>query len=166
MSCLAGVLAEQGKLEEAEKLLKRATAIMDETLSPIHPHRADCLRNGGEFYRQKGDRDRAEEFFQQSLAAWAKTPAKTIREARTHFLLGRLYAEQKTSADAERCYQRALEAYQEAIGTMIHPEIAQVLEAQAGVYRATERTQQADKLVRQAIEIRNEHAKNNPIPNE
>lgn len=112
LSCLASILTDQGKLEEAEKLLKRATEIMDKKLAPSHPHRADCLRNWGEFYRRKGDRDQAEVYFKKSLAAWAKNPAKTIRGARTHFFLGRLYADQKKWVEAERCYQQALEDYQ------------------------------------------------------
>ncbi|MCI0641779.1 MAG: tetratricopeptide repeat protein [Gemmataceae bacterium] len=154
---------EEGKLDEAAAAFEQAMAIFQKRkLSAAQPMVADCLRNLGELHRLRKQYAEGEQRFRESLAGWEKSVLKVPREAKTHFKLAMLYADQKRWKEAEAGFQKSLEVYDKAIGAA-HPDIAEVLEQYALSLQETGRRGEAREMQARAKNMRAEHARANGL---
>jgi tetratricopeptide (TPR) repeat protein len=62
-----------GRLAEAEPLYRRALAIYEQVLGPMHPHTATSLVNLAALLQATGNFTEAEPLFRRALAIWEKT---------------------------------------------------------------------------------------------
>src|SRR5437588_12845906 len=65
---LAFLYERQGKYDDAEPLYKRALAICEEVLGPIHPSTATSVNNLAFLYNSQGKYDDAEPLYKRALA--------------------------------------------------------------------------------------------------
>ena len=69
---LAGLLRDQGKLDEAEPLFKEAVAVNKKVHGDEHPNVAAGIWNFAALVVQQGDRTEATRLWQQALAIYEK----------------------------------------------------------------------------------------------
>ncbi|KAN0070367.1 TPR-like protein [Elaphomyces granulatus] len=113
-----GVLyADQGKLDEAEKMYQRALQGKEKAWGPDHTSTLDTVNNLGTLYADQGKLDEAEKMYQRALQgkekAWGPDHISTLNTVNN---LGLLYADQGKLDEAEKMYQRALQGYEKAWG--------------------------------------------------
>jgi len=108
---------DQGRLEDAEMMYKRALAGYEKALGSDHTSTLDTVTNLGVLYAYLGRFRDAEEMYDRALAGCEKAlgpyHASTLC---TVYNLGSLYGEQGRLEDAEKMYNRALAGYEKAWG--------------------------------------------------
>jgi tetratricopeptide (TPR) repeat protein len=105
---LGNVYANQGKLEEAEELYRRALAGNEKNLGPDHTSTLATVHKLGNLYADQGKLEEAEELYQRALAGKEKNLGPDHTSALdTVQRLGNLYADQGKLAEAEESHQRA-----------------------------------------------------------
>lgn len=72
LESIAGLCRDQGRLDEAERLYRRALAILEKAVAPEDPRIADILENLTILLYERGREDEARGLFDR---------AKTVREA-------------------------------------------------------------------------------------
>src|SRR6266576_506723 len=109
--------ADQGKLDEAEKMYQRALQGKEKAWGPDHTSTLNTVNNLGVLYANQGKLDEAEKMYQRALQgyekAWGPDHTSTLNTVNN---LGRLYADQGKLDEAEKMYQRALQGKEKALG--------------------------------------------------
>ncbi|PQE09025.1 Kinesin light chain protein [Rutstroemia sp. NJR-2017a BBW] len=114
---LGDLYANQGKLDEAEKMYQRALEGNEKALGTDHTSTLNTVNNLGSLYANQGKLDEAEKMYQQALKGEGKAlGADHISTLSTVNNLGILYADQGKLDEAEKMYQRALEGKGKALG--------------------------------------------------
>lgn len=108
--CTLGVLfADQGKLDNAERMYLHALAEYEKVLGPDHLSTLDIINNLGNLYKRQDKLDDAERMHLRALVgkqkAWGPDHTSTMDTVNN---LGILYRRQGKLDDAEWMYQRAL----------------------------------------------------------
>ncbi|KAN0072275.1 HET domain containing protein [Elaphomyces granulatus] len=114
---LGDLYADQGKLDEAEKMYQRALQGYEKALGPDHTSTLLTVNNLGNLYADQGKLDEAEKMYQRALQGYEKAlgPDHTST-LDTVNNLGLLYVDQGKLDEAEKMYQRALQGYEKALG--------------------------------------------------
>ena len=116
LHALASIVATRD-FEEGGRLLMRALEIRRATLPANDPVLAQNLSSLANYYRRRGEYDRARETYQQALAVWP-----TVQDRRHPIAItilndyGSLLAELNQHADAERLQREAIEAGRQVLG--------------------------------------------------
>src|ERR1700722_15486107 len=114
---LGCLYADQGKLDEAEKMYQRALQGYEKAWGPDHTSTLDTVNNLGLLYMRQGKLDEAEKMYQRALQgkekAWGPDHTSTLDTVNN---LGLLYADQGKLDEAEKMYQRALQGKEKAWG--------------------------------------------------
>ncbi|KAN0071560.1 HET domain containing protein [Elaphomyces granulatus] len=117
LHCLGLLYANQGKLDEAEKMYQRALQGKEKAWGLDHTSTLDTVNNLGLLYVGQGKLDEAEKMYQRALQgkekAWGLDHTSTLNTVNN---LGLLYADQGKPDEAEKMYQRALQGYEKALG--------------------------------------------------
>ncbi|KAH8821335.1 hypothetical protein F5884DRAFT_816866 [Xylogone sp. PMI_703] len=114
---LGDLYADQGKLDEAEKMYQRALQGRERSLGPDHASTLNTVNNLGLVYADQGKLDEAEKMYQRALQGRKRTlgpdHASTLNTVNN---LGRLYKMQNKLDEAEKMHQRALQGKENAFG--------------------------------------------------
>ncbi|KAN0072353.1 hypothetical protein V8E54_009282 [Elaphomyces granulatus] len=114
---LGNLYADQGKLDEAEKVYQRALQRYEKAWGPGHTSTLDTVNNFGLLYKSQGKLDEAEKMYQRALQgyekAWGPDHTSTLDTVNN---LGDLYTSQGKLDEAEKMCQRALQGYEKAWG--------------------------------------------------
>lgn len=147
-------LFNEGKIDEALPLAKRAVKISEKEFGSNHQVVADVRSNLAELYIQKHEYDEAESNYKRTLSIYEKTfGADNLLVAKT---LERLAFLRLANRDFERSaelYQRALSIKEKTLGAE-HEEVEQSLMNLAEVYRKTRERDKAKPLYQRAVAIR------------
>src|SRR5467141_734943 len=148
-----GVLyADQGKLDEAEKMYQRALQAKEKALGPDHTSILLTVNNLGLLYADQGKLDEAEKMYQRALQGKEKAlgPDHTSTLLTVNNL-GNLYANQGKLDEAEKMYQRALQGKEKALG----PDHTSTLDTvnNLGLLYATQgKLDEAEKMCHRAMQ--------------
>jgi len=119
MHMLGYLYADQGKLEEAEKMYSRALVGKEKAWGPDHTSTLDTVNNLGNLYKSQGKLEEAEKMYSRALVgkekAWGPDHTSTLSTVNN---LGLLYADQGKLEEAEKMYERALRGYEIALGSI------------------------------------------------
>lgn len=150
---IAATYNMQGKMLEAEPVIRRAIAIYETKLSPTHPNLGRALGVAAAIARGLADDAEAERLSRRvvdiQLAAHGK---QHVDYARALLQLASAYAQRDDWSRAEPLVNQSLEAYGAAVGKE-HPEYATAMVYLATVYQNTRRLAEAERLLMQARRV-------------
>jgi len=124
-----------------------------------HPDTAYSAVRLASFYQKRGNREKAEEYFNRARDILEALPSSPDF-ARTLCGLARIYADQGKSTDAESLFKKALAIQEKSIPH--HPDIADTLDSYADLLSKTGRSPAADQMRNRAEKIRLSHSEANP----
>ena len=114
---LGNLYANQGKMEEAEAMYRRALKGYEKACGPEHTSTLDMINNLGALYADQGKMEEAEIMYQQALngyeKAWGPKHTSTLDTVNN---LANLYKSQGKMEEAEVMYRRALKGCEKAWG--------------------------------------------------
>ncbi|KAJ5738113.1 hypothetical protein N7493_001268 [Penicillium malachiteum] len=117
LNSLGLLYSDQGKLQEAEEMFRRALAGREKALGPHHTSTLHTVNNLGNLYSYQGKLLEAEEMFRRALEGREKVlgldHTSTLGTVNN---LGNLYSYQGKLQEAEEMYQRALAGREKALG--------------------------------------------------
>jgi tetratricopeptide (TPR) repeat protein len=114
---LGRLYADQGKLDEAEKMYERALQGREKALGAEHTSTLDTVNNLGILYRNQGKLDEAEKMYKRALQGREKAfGAEHTSILNTVNNLAVLYSDQGKLDEAEKMYERALQGSEKALG--------------------------------------------------
>ena len=138
----------QGRLREAQRDVRRALELADECLGPEHPRIAGILAVAARVFAARSEFPEAERCARRSLRL-----LNTARFADGLVALAEVQLGLGQHGEAERTFAQALQLREEVLGAQ-HPELAEILEGQAAVLRATSREQEAQSISARASFLR------------
>ncbi|MGA2496212.1 MAG: tetratricopeptide repeat protein [Tepidisphaeraceae bacterium] len=151
---LAQVYSAQARYDRAEPLYNRSLAIWEKALGPDHPNIASSLNNLGWLHVKQAKYDQAEQFYARSLAIREKSLGPDHPDVAVSLSnLGGLYCRQVNYDWAEPLIRRSLAIFEKVFGSD-HPNVAFSLENYAVLLKATNRTAEAEAMLKRAAEIR------------
>jgi Tfp pilus assembly protein PilF len=110
--------------QTARTMAKRAVAIGEETLGPVHPELATRVNNLGAVLYELGEREKAKSCFERALAiderAFGPEHPNVAEDVNN---LGSVFWRNGDHAEAMKCYDRALAIDEKEFGTD-HPKVA------------------------------------------
>ncbi|KAN0072988.1 HET domain containing protein [Elaphomyces granulatus] len=144
--------ADQGKLDEAEKMYQRALQGYEKALGPDHTSTLLTVNNLGLLYADQGKLDEAEKMYQRALQGYEKAlgPDHTST-LHTVNNLGNLYADQGKLDEAETMYQRALQGYEKALGPD-HTSTLRTVNNLGLLYADLGKLDEAEKMYQRALQ--------------
>ena len=114
---LGNLYADQGKLDEAEKMYEQALRGREEALGPKHTSTLDTVNNLGVLYAGQGKLDEAEKTYERALRGKEEVLGpKHTSTLDTVNNLGLLCVDQGKLDEGKKLYERALRGYEEALG--------------------------------------------------
>ncbi|KAH8652837.1 hypothetical protein BGZ61DRAFT_511124 [Ilyonectria robusta] len=117
LGSLGNLYAEQGRLQDAEAMYRRALDGKEKALGPDHTSTLDTVNNLGLLYNDQGRLQDAEAMYWRALDSKEKVLGLDHTSTLdTVHNLGLLYNSQGRLQDAEAMYQRALDGYEKALG--------------------------------------------------
>ena len=148
-----GILyANQGKLDEAEKMYQRALQGYEKAWGPDHTSTLDTVHNLGILYADQGKLDEAEKMYQRALQgkekAWGPDHTSTLDTVNN---LGLLYADQGKLDEAEKMYQRALQGKEKAWGPD-HTSTLDTVNNLGTLYAGQGKLDEAEKMYQRALQ--------------
>ncbi|MGI9072796.1 MAG: tetratricopeptide repeat protein [Bryobacteraceae bacterium] len=150
---LAFIYQREGRWPRAERLLRYARGIYEQTLGTRHPGLAVVLSSLGEICRQQQRYAEARRLHDTALSilrqAFGKEHSK-IAFALSN--LGLLYLSTQQYKDAESCFTDALEMNEKALG-LCHPVLSMVLNNLGGVYHSVKQYDLAAQQYTRALGI-------------
>ena len=147
------VLADVGRFEASIRDLERAIEIRERILPPDHPDLATSVASLGHLHTQQGDLARAVEYMEEALAMRSRSLGPDhVEVAKVHDYLGWIHDKLGDTDAAERHYRLFLEILDRS------PQAAQPVHAAAlynvaAFYSRHDRRRDAERLLRQALEI-------------
>lgn len=153
LNALGWALLRAGKLEQAERVHRRAGAIYREVLDTDHPDIASNLMNVATILQRRGAYAEAEPLFQEALERFvASYGPDHIDVAIAHNNLGFLYLQWERPAPAERSLRRAIETYRRSLGDE-HVYVGICLQNIVKLYDARDRLNEIPGEIEQAWRI-------------
>jgi tetratricopeptide (TPR) repeat protein len=118
---LGRLYADQGKLDEAEKMYERALQGNEKTLGAEHTSTLDTVNNLAVLYSDQGKLDEAEKMYERALqgsekALGAQNIATYIPALNANWGLGSLFQRRGDLAKAKIIYSKALVGYEKVYG--------------------------------------------------
>src|SRR5882762_2713739 len=122
---LGDLYADQGKLDEAEKMYQRALQGEEKAWGPDHTSTLDTVNNLGSLYKSQGKLDEAEKMYRRAQQGYEKAlgPENVARyrpALNTIRNLGDLFATQGHLDEAKEMYSRARIGFQALQGPSSH----------------------------------------------
>ena len=118
---VALMLQDQGKLDEAEPLMREALDASCETRGARHPETLNSMGNMGDILREKGDLEQAAQLLEEAMAAANEVFGPThMKSLKINAMVGRLVLAQSEGKDATRL-KEAVEKMKEVLGAD-HPQ--------------------------------------------
>ncbi|MET0231440.1 MAG: serine/threonine-protein kinase [Rhodanobacteraceae bacterium] len=149
----AVVLAQLGRVEEAEHDMRRALELRVHLLGREHPAVADSHWNLGATLRRLNRLDEAEAQYRESLAIFRDTLGDdTVEVARVYNGLGALAGARRDHAASEQFLRDALRRYEKALGAT-HPDVGMTLNNLAVAQRRLGRIDESAANARRALAI-------------
>lgn len=143
----------QGRLAQAEPLLRQAQSIREVMLGPQHPDTATSLNDLALMYVYRGRYTEAEPLYRRALAIReAALGPRHPETAASLNNLAALYLREGRYAEVETLLQRAL-AIDEAAYGPDHPYVATDLNNLAKLYESQGRPEEAELLYQRALSI-------------
>ncbi|KAH8706958.1 hypothetical protein GQ44DRAFT_777616 [Phaeosphaeriaceae sp. PMI808] len=150
--CLANLYANQGKMNEAEKMYVWALEGFEKALGAKHTSTLQIVNNLGNLYKDQGKLDEAEKMYVWALEGFEKAlGAKHTSTLQTVNNLGILYANQGKLDEAENMYMRALEGKEKALGVE-HTSTLQTVNNLGNLYKDRGKLDEAKKMFIRALE--------------
>jgi CHAT domain-containing protein/Tfp pilus assembly protein PilF len=147
---LGGGLQSQGRLDEAETVLRQALAMIDPTVQPAGAH--EVANNLGTVLMSKGRYHEAEQMLRQAIALFANQPPNQYSAAALQNL-GIVLMHEGRYAETEVLFKRALALREQILGPN-HKEVAENLINLGALLTDVEgRYQEAIALYQRAISI-------------
>jgi tetratricopeptide (TPR) repeat protein len=144
--------ANQGRLDEAEKMYQRALLGFEKAWGPEHTSTLAIVNNLAVLYGKLGRLDEAEKMYQRALQgyekAWGPEHTTTLRTVNN---LGLLYADLGRLNEAEKMYQRALQGKEKAWGPE-HKSTLDTVNNLGLLYADLGRLNEAEKMYQRALQ--------------
>ena len=146
-------LEKEGRLAEAEPLMRRALAIAETSFGPDHPNVAGALNNLAALLQATNRLAEAEPLIRRALAIDETSfgPDHPNAAIRLNNLAALLQATNRL-AEAERLLRRALAIDETSFGSN-HPNVTAALSNLAQLLKATNRLAEAEPLMRRVLAI-------------
>ncbi len=152
-SHLAGLLASEGRLTEAEAIMRDVVALNEMVLGPRHPTLAITLNNLGRIYAREGKDADAEETLHRAISIKEHSLGRNHPSLAANLeALATVYLRQAKYALAEALYIRAVRLVEQSLGDE-HPQLAPLLINLAGVYLETDRLNSAEHAYQRALSL-------------
>ncbi|KAN0073071.1 HET domain containing protein [Elaphomyces granulatus] len=144
--------ADQGKLDEAQKMYQRALQGYEKAWGLDHTSTLDTVNNLGNLYKNQGKLDEAEKMFQRALQGYEKAwgPGHTSTLNTVNNLAG-LYQSQDKLDDAEKMCQRALQGKEKAWGPD-HTSTLDMVNNLGILYKRQGKLDEAEKMCQRALQ--------------
>ena len=153
---LAGLLFRKGDWEGAEPLYRKTVEVNRKRLGENHRYVASGLGSLGNVHLKKGELEQAEALHKQSLAIRLTLFGHEHRQvASSKTSLATVYREQGAFTDAERYYNEAITFWRSLETRPI--EAAYPLQGLGLTFIRADRHEEAETLLRDALDIRAEH---------
>ncbi len=150
---MAELRRRQGRAREGQRHAREAHELASRALGPEHPRMAGLLAVEARLHAARSEPAEAERLARQSAALLeASLGAEHPRMAEALLALGEAQLLRGRLGAAERSLARALEL-REPVG-VDHPELAEILEAQIAVLRASSREDEAQPLIERVALLR------------
>lgn len=151
---LAAAHRALGQPDRAAELLKRALAILTETLGLAHPEVAVALGNLGAVCEAAGQRDQAEQFFRQAVQVTERAAASDDPDlaGRAHADLANFLVSSGKLEEAVRAQRGAVTARMQSLG-LTHPQVGATLLALADYEEQAGLAEQARESRRRGLEL-------------
>jgi tetratricopeptide (TPR) repeat protein len=150
-SAFGNFYADQGRLDDAERMYNRALAGKEKAWGPEHTSTLDTVNNLGLLYADQGCLDDAERMYNRALAgfekAWGPEHTSTLDTVNN---LGLLYADRGCLDDAERMYNRALAGKEKAWGPE-HTSTLSTVNNLGSLYKVQGRLDDAERMYNRAL---------------
>jgi tetratricopeptide (TPR) repeat protein len=152
VSNLGTLYADQGKLDEAEKMFIWALDGHKKALGAEHTSILRTVGDLGNLYRRQGKLDEAEKMFIWALEGYKKAlGAEHTSTLNTVVNLGNLYRDQGKLDEAETMYVQALEGHKKALGAE-HTSTFLTVNNLGLLYADQGKLDEAEKMYMQALE--------------
>jgi tetratricopeptide (TPR) repeat protein len=149
---LAGNLRDQGKLGEAEPLMREALALRRRTQGDVHPGTFESIHRLADLLKDQGKLDDAEPLYREALAGYRRTLGDERRETlRAINDLAILLRSQGKLGEAEPLYCEALAGNKRMLGDE-HPDTLDSIFNFACLLWAEGKTAEALEMYRQELE--------------
>jgi tetratricopeptide (TPR) repeat protein len=150
---LAVVLAQHGRLDDAELEMRRALELRERLLGRRHPAVADSHWNLGATLRRMNRLDEADAHYREALAIFSDTLGdESVEVGRIYNGLGALAGARNDPATSERFLREALQRYEKTLGPT-HPDVGMTLNNLAVVQRRLGRIDESATNPRRALAI-------------
>ena len=164
MERLSGLAEARGDPAAAESWLRRALALREKLLGPVHPKTA-AARNGlGLLAMNAGKLDEAGALFEGAIQAYRSGPGLEREDAAFALdNLGNVRRAQERFDESQRLFEQALEIRRATLGGE-HPDTATTLVNLGGLFHVQGKLDQAEPLYRQALAIQEKQlGPNDPV---
>jgi len=151
---LAELRRRQGRTREGQRHVREAQELAGRCLGPEHPRMAGILAVAARLHAARSEPAEAERTARQSVVLLeASLGAEHPRMSDAQLALGEAQLARGRLGAAERSLGRALALRQQAVGPD-HPELAEILDAQIAVLRASSRDDEIPPLLERAARLR------------
>jgi tetratricopeptide (TPR) repeat protein len=142
-------LYQEGKIEEATPLAKRALKLRERVLGPRHREVANAKANLAILYVAANKYGDAEQQLKQALAIYEKDPTDDLATAKTLESLGSILTLKREYPKAEEFYRRAISIKENKLGVK-HPEFLASLNQLADLFLRQKDFKQAEPVLQRA----------------
>lgn len=151
---LAELRRRQGRAREGQRHAREAQELAGRCLGAEHPRMAGILAVAARLHALRSEPVEAERAARQSVALLeASLGSEHPRMSDAQLALGEAQLARGRLGAAERSLALALAVRQQALGPE-HPELAEILDVQAAVLRASSREDEAQTLLERATRLR------------
>ena len=151
---LAGLLQDQGKLNEAEPLYREALEALRPTLGDTHPFTLISISNLGRLLQDQGKPNEAEPLLMDALEGSRRTLGDNHPDTLTSINnLASLLQAQGKLTEAEPLFREALEGLRRTLGDT-HPNTLSGFNNLASFLKTQGKLNEAEPLYREALEAR------------
>jgi tetratricopeptide (TPR) repeat protein len=151
---LGSLYADQGKLDQAEKMYQRALQGWEKSLGPDHASTITTVNSLGNLHIRQSKLDEAEKMFQRALQNLEITQGPDdISTLSTVNNLGNLYMHKGKLDKAEKMYQRAWQEFQKELGPD-HASTLTTVNNLGLLYVNQGKLDEAEKMYQRALQMR------------
>ena len=113
----------QGKLDDAERIIKRTTSYLEGGFGPAHASTLCAFHNQALLFRRQGKTTEARKLLEKTIEGWEDSGEGVAKpEADSKYCLADLYEDcENRKGDAARLYAEAADLYEYALGKD-HPQ--------------------------------------------